>query len=106
MFEDFPDEALPLIEVSDDRSGFALNSEAVDLLKRIECPICPVSVVGLYRTAPAPETARARRLAVLRARGTVGRRGRIEQHAAPPRPAAGYFVERSRRRRGRQLIIP
>ena len=49
-FEDFPDEALPLIEVSDDKEVLKVNEEAVELLRRIDCAICPISIVGLYRT--------------------------------------------------------
>ena len=49
-FEDFPDEALPLIEVSDDKEVLTVNEEAVELLRRIDCAICPISIVGLYRT--------------------------------------------------------
>ena len=49
-FEAFPDEALPLIEVSDDKETLSVNQEAVDLLRRIDCAICPISIVGLYRT--------------------------------------------------------
>mmetsp|Transcript_10962 Transcript_10962/g.32720 ORF Transcript_10962/g.32720 Transcript_10962/m.32720 type:complete len:630 (+) Transcript_10962:240-2129(+) len=50
MFTDFPDAALPLIEVSDDKQTLTVNPEAAALLKRITCAICPVSVVELYRT--------------------------------------------------------
>jgi hypothetical protein len=41
-FEDFPDEALPLIEVSDDKEVLTVNAEAVELLRRIDCAICPI----------------------------------------------------------------
>ena len=49
-FEDFPDEAIPLIEVSDDKSTLTVNEEAAALLARVECVLCPIAIVGLYRT--------------------------------------------------------
>ena len=46
---EFPSRALPLIEIGED-NDFVLNGETAALLSKIECPVCPVAVVGLYRT--------------------------------------------------------
>lgn len=49
-FADFPDEAIPLIEVSDDKATLTVNEDAAALLARIDCVLCPIAIVGLYRT--------------------------------------------------------
>ena len=36
--------------MSDDKEVLKVNEEAVELLRRIDCAICPISIVGLYRT--------------------------------------------------------
>ena len=49
-FEDFPDRPMPLVEVSDDKSQLSINPEAAALLARVDCVLCPIAIVGLYRT--------------------------------------------------------
>ncbi|KAJ1444801.1 guanylate-binding protein [Pelagophyceae sp. CCMP2097] len=49
-FDDFPEEAVPLIEVSDDKQTLQVSEAAAALFSKIDCAICPIAVVGLYRT--------------------------------------------------------
>jgi len=45
----FPSRPLPLIEIRGE-DELVVNEETALLLSKIECPVCPVVVVGLYRT--------------------------------------------------------
>ena len=49
-FDDFPEKPMPLIEVSDDKATLSINEEAAALLSRVDCVLCPIAIVGLYRT--------------------------------------------------------
>jgi len=46
----FPEAAVPLVEVSNDRERLEVNEEAAALLSKLDCAVCPVAVVGLYRS--------------------------------------------------------
>lgn len=46
----FPDMALPLITVTGDRETLEVNEEAAELLSQLDCAVCPIAVVGLYRS--------------------------------------------------------
>mmetsp|Transcript_14371 Transcript_14371/g.43508 ORF Transcript_14371/g.43508 Transcript_14371/m.43508 type:complete len:771 (+) Transcript_14371:24-2336(+) len=47
--ESYPARALPLIEIRG-KDELVVNEETARLVAQIECPVCPVVVVGLYRT--------------------------------------------------------
>ena len=46
---EFPARPLPLIEIRGENE-LVVNEETAKLLSKISCPVCPIVVVGLYRT--------------------------------------------------------
>lgn len=49
-FNDFKEEAIPLIEFNTSEKKFFINEDAENILRKIEGPIGVVSVAGMYRT--------------------------------------------------------